>query len=62
MLDSKDLADYLAFKATPEFVSLSNHDLVKQSPELTRLKRFEKSKDYKVYTRFHNSYIVKEFV
>ena len=61
MLDSKDLADYLAFKATPEFVSLSNHDLVKQSPELTRLKRFEKSKDYKVYTRVHNSYIVKEY-
>lgn len=62
MLDSKELTDYLAFKDTPEFVSLANHDLVKQSPELTRLKKFEKSKDYKVYTRFHNSYIVKEYL
>ncbi len=61
VLDSKDLADYLAFKATPEFVSLANHDLVKNSPELTRLKKFEKSKEYQIYTRFHNSYIVKEY-
>lgn len=61
VLDSKDLADYLAFKATPEFVSLANHDLVKKSPELTRLKKFEKSKEYQIYTRFHNSYIVKEY-
>lgn len=62
VLESKELADYLAFKDTPEFVSLANHDLVKQSPELTRLKKFEKSKEYKIYTRFHNSYIVKEFL
>ena len=62
VLESRDLADYLAFKATPEFVSLANHDLVKQSPELTRFKKFEKSKEYQIYTRFHNSYIVKEYV
>ena len=57
VLKSQDLADYLAFKATPEFVSLANHDLVKQSPELTRLKKFEKSKEYQVYTRFHKEKI-----
>ena len=62
IVESKDLADYLAFKATPEFVSLANHDLVKKSPELTRLKKFEKSKEYKIYTRFHNSYIVREYL
>ena len=44
VLESRDLVDYLAFKATPEFVSLANHDLVKNSPELTRFKKFEKSK------------------
>ena len=62
VVNSKDLADYLAFKETPEFVSLANHDLVKKSPELTQLKKFEKSKEYKIYTRFHNSYIVKEYL
>ncbi|MBQ8720590.1 MAG: glycoside hydrolase family 16 protein [Paludibacteraceae bacterium] len=62
VLDSQELADYLAFKATPEFVSLANHDLVKKSPELTRFKKFEKSKDYQIYTRFHGSYIVKEYL
>lgn len=61
VLESRDLVDYLAFKATPEFVSLANHDLVKNSPELTRFKKFEKSKGYQIYTRFHNSYIVKEY-
>ena len=62
VLNSKDLADYLAFKETPEFVSLANHELVKKSPELTQLKKFEKSKEYKIYTRFHNSYVVKEYL
>lgn len=62
VLEGKDLADYLAFKATPEFVSLANHELVKQSAELTRLKKFEKSKEYQIYMRFHNSYVVKEYL
>ena len=62
ILESSILADYLAFKATPDFVSLANHDLVKKTPELARLKKFEKSKEYKIYTRFHNSYIVKEYL
>ena len=62
ILESQELADYLAFKATPDFVSLANHDLVKKSPELTRLKKFEKSKEYKIYTRFHDSYVVKEYL
>ena len=62
VLESQELADYLAFKATPEFVSLANHDLVKKSPELTRLKKFEKSGEYKIYMRFHGSYVVKEYL
>ena len=62
VLASQELADYLAFKATPDFVSLANHELVKKSPELTRLKKFEKSNDYKIYTRFHDSYVVKEYL
>ena len=62
VLESQELADYLAFKATPEFVSLANHDLVKKSPELTRLKKFEKSDEYKIYMRFHGSYVVKEYL
>lgn len=62
VLESKELADYLAFKDTPDFVSLANHDLVKKTPELARLKKFEKSNEYKIYTRFHDSYVVKEYL
>lgn len=61
VLDSRILADYLEFREKPEFVQLSQPKLVKESPELSRLKEFERSKEYKIYTRFHNSYILKEY-
>lgn len=61
VLESKELKDYLAFKEKPEFVQLGQPKAVKASAELSRLKDFETSKEYKIYTRFHNSYIVKEY-
>lgn len=61
ILETQELKDYLAFKQKPEFVQLGQPKVVKASPELTRLKHFELSKEYKIYTRFHNSYILREY-
>lgn len=55
------LAEYLAFKQKPEFEKLNDPKAVKESPELTRLKNFEKSDDYKLYLRFNDSYVIKEY-
>jgi hypothetical protein len=60
VLRSEDLKIYLDFKETPEFEELGNPKKVKASEELKKLKIFEKSKAYKTYVRFHNSYIIKE--
>lgn len=62
VLESSELASYLAFKEKPEYVQLSQPKLVKGSPELSRLKEFESSKEYKTYTRFHGSYILNEYL
>lgn len=62
VLESKDLKEYLAFKETPDFMKLGQPDLVSASPELSRLKAIEKSKEYKTYTRFHDSYILREYL
>ncbi len=61
VLKSGMLKEYLDFKQKPEFVLLGNAEEVKKSPELSRLKEFERSKEYKIYTRFHESYIIKEY-
>ena len=61
ILDSKELTEYLIFKDSPNYVKLGQPKEVKASEELTRLKHFETSKDYKIYTRFHNSYIIREY-
>lgn len=58
-LKSQILADYLALKSTPQYELLGKSSEVKKSPELKRLRDFEKSKAYKNYMRFHNSYIIK---
>ncbi|MCQ2343400.1 MAG: glycoside hydrolase family 16 protein [Paludibacteraceae bacterium] len=55
------LAEYLAFKQKPDFAKLSDAKAVKESPELTRLKNFEKSDDYKLYLRLNDSYVLKEY-
>lgn len=60
VLNSDILQQYLAFKASPNFMQLRDADAVAKSEILQRLRHFEKSKDYKIYTRFHNSYIIAE--
>ncbi len=60
-LKSVELERYIAFKASPEFENLGDKNLVKASDKLRALKEFEHSKAYKNYTRFHDSYIIKEY-
>ena len=54
------LAEYLEFRKRPEYMLLSKSNEVKKNPDLQRLKKFERSKEYKNYMRFHNSYVIKE--
>lgn len=61
VLKSGDLEKFIAFKATPAFENLGDKNKVKESAELQKLKAFEHSKEYKTYTRFHDSYIIKEY-
>ena len=61
ILTSEELKEYEAFKVTPEFENLGDKAKVKESPQLSKLKHFERSKEYRNYTRYHNSYIIKEY-
>lgn len=61
VLGSKELKEYLEFKKSPEFEELGDKAKVKASEKLQKLKAFEHSKAYKTYSRFHESYIIKEY-
>jgi len=61
VLQSKELKNYLDFKASKEFEDLADGKKVKASEKLQQLKQFEKSKAFKIYARFHDSYIIKEY-
>ena len=60
VVKSDILKQYLTFKAGPNFEQLRDKETVQKSDKLQQLKQFEKSKDYKTYARFHDSYIIKE--
>ncbi|GHT17285.1 hypothetical protein FACS189429_1020 [Bacteroidia bacterium] len=57
---SEPLKLFLAFKETPDYELLGDPKQVKASERLQTMKNFERSKVYKNYVRFHNSYIIKE--
>ena len=61
LLHSDELKHYLNFKTTPEYEDLGDKKKVKESAILQKLKAFERSKEYKNYTRFHDSFIIKEY-
>lgn len=61
VLDSQELKDFLAFKESEDYEKLGDPKLVKADETLQRFKKFEKSKAYKVYVRFHESYILTEY-
>ncbi len=53
--DSEILKDYLLFRHSVDYVKLSDKKLVAQSPDLKRMKAFEKSKAYRTYVKVQNS-------
>ncbi|MDR1653214.1 MAG: hypothetical protein LBS01_06130 [Prevotellaceae bacterium] len=57
---SESLNSFLEFKQSSDYELLGDPKRVKASAQLQSLKRFERSKEYKNYMRFHNSYIIKE--
>ncbi|MDR0828573.1 MAG: hypothetical protein LBN95_00475, partial [Prevotellaceae bacterium] len=60
-LKSRQLADFLAFKETDEYLQLGDKKAVKKSPKLKALKKYEKSAEYRNYIRFHESYPISEY-
>lgn len=58
---SQALKSFLEFKASPLYEDLGDQAKVKASLRLQDLKKFQRSKDYQVYSRFHDSYIIKEY-
>ena len=61
VLKSTELESFEKFKLTPEYELLGVKKIVKKSEDLKTLKQFERSKSYRIYTRFHNSYIIEEY-
>jgi hypothetical protein len=61
VLNSPELAQYLAFEATPAFEDLGDSKRVAASESLRKFKAFKHSKPYKTYVRFHDSFIIKEY-
>lgn len=62
VLNSSELACFLEFKQTAQYKNLGDPEAVKKSEQLQRMKSYEKSKEYGLYTRFHDSYVEKEYL
>ena len=60
-LHSETLKTFLNFKSTAEYEDLGDKKKVAESDKLQRFKDFENSKEYKNYTRFHDSFIIKDY-
>lgn len=61
VLNSAELKAFVAFEKTPEYLKLGDKKEVAASEKLQNMKAFEKSKDYKTYCRFHDSFTTKEY-
>lgn len=61
VLKSSELKQFLEFKATPDYEKLGDKKEVSGSELFQKHKEFEKSNNYKVYCRFHESYVIKEY-
>jgi len=61
VLESEQLKHYLKFKSTPDYELLGDKKKLKASESLQKMKAFEKSKAFKTYSRFHDSFIIKEY-
>lgn len=61
VLASDELKQYLEFKKTAEYELLGDKKTVKASSHLQTMKSYEKSKSFVTYSRFHESFIIKEY-
>lgn len=61
LLESQELVQFLEFKKSAEYEDLGDKKKVAASEKLQRMKAFERSKAFKIYSRFHDSYIIKEY-
>lgn len=61
VLASDELKQYLEFKKTAEYELLGDKKKVKASSHLQTMKSYEKSKSFVTYSRFHESFIIKEY-
>ena len=61
VLHSEELKQYLNFKKTAEYELLGDSKKVAASELLKKMKAYEKSKEFKTYVRFHDSFIIKEY-
>jgi hypothetical protein len=61
ILDDPQLAEYLEFRKSADYVLLGKISALLKNPELRRWKKFEHTAEFKSYMRFHNSYVIKEF-
>ena len=61
VLASQELSDFLEFKKSDEYKNLGDKKKLIASEKLQRMKAFERSKAFKIYSRFHDSYIIKEY-
>ncbi|MEI8087536.1 MAG: family 16 glycosylhydrolase [Paludibacter sp.] len=61
VLISDELKQFIEFEQSAEYELLGDKNKVKSSEILKKMKHFEKSKAYKTYVRFHDSFIIKEY-
>lgn len=59
---SGELANFLEFQKTDQYNLLSDRKAVKNSELLQQMRKYEHSKAYKIYMRYHNSFIEKEYL
>lgn len=61
ILESNELKEFLKFEKSKDFELLGDAKKVDASPLLQRMKAYQKSKDFALYSRFHNSFVLKEY-
>lgn len=59
--NSKRLKDFLAFKASKDYAKLKDEKAVSQSEDLQRMANFERSAEYKLYLKYLESELPKEY-
>ncbi len=59
--ETADLQEFLAFRDSDAYTDLADKLKVKNSPELKKMKLYERSKAYKTYLRYNDSFVEKEY-